>query len=172
MTMEEKQIEGRLSLLYAISLFGHSAPISRLKQLFQTGLGYSDQAWDFLLQDIRQSELVNQPEGELVISDNGMVVLSFFQDRIPPETIQRLHEMTAKNDALTTYEWQIWYDARLEMLHIMQLRDHRRILSLQFELSPEDAAAFTQLEFPDDESVLHQLHRFLLTSNIKSSLPR
>lgn len=163
--MKEKQIEGRLSLLYAISLFGQSAPISRLKQLFQTGLGYSDQAWEVLLQDIRQSELVNQPEGELVISDNGMVVLSFFQDRIPAETIQRLHEMTAQSDAMAAYEWQIWYDARVEMLHIMQLRDHRRILSIQFEVAPEDAAAFTQLEFPDDESILHQLKRFLISSD-------
>jgi len=52
MRVEEKQIEGRLSLLYAISLFGQSAAISRLKHLFQAGLDLSEADWEALLEDI------------------------------------------------------------------------------------------------------------------------
>lgn len=163
MAVDEKQIEGRLSLLYAISLFGQSASILQLKHLFQDGLGFSPNDWDYLYHDITQSDLVNQPGDDLVISDNGMVVLSFFQDRIPRETIERLDEITRQANALAAYEWQNWYDTRHEMYHVMQLKDHKRILSLQFHLTPEEASEFDDLELEPDETFLEQLKQLMLT---------
>lgn len=162
MSVDEKQIEGRLSLLYAISLFGQSAAISQLKHLFQTGLGFSSESWTSLYSDITQSDLVNQSADDLVISDNGMVVLSFFQDRIPKATIEQLDELTKADNALASYEWQSWYDNRHEMLHVMQLRDHKRILNLQLQMKVDEATAFQDLDFEPDESLLEQLKQLLL----------
>lgn len=163
MRVEEKQIEGRLSLLYAISLFGQSAAISRLKHLFQAGLDLSEADWEALLEDILDSDLVKRLSDQLIISDNGMVVLSFFQDRIPPETLRRLSQLTEQASATANYEWQSWYDARHQMLQIMQLRDNQRILGIQLYLTPEDHQAFEDLSFSNNEDFIDALKTLLLT---------
>ena len=157
MSVDENQVEGRLSLLYAISLFGQSAAISRLKHLFQTGLDFDDSKWQTMLDDIVDSDLVKRLNDELILSDNGMVVLSFFQDRIDPETISKLDSITAQNDVLTNYEWQSWYDARHHMLQIMQLKDHQRILGIQLYLSPEEYPDFDELSFSNNEDFIDAL---------------
>lgn len=163
MMTEEKQIEGRLSLLYAISLSGQSAPISRLKHLFQNGLNRSDEEWENLLHDILQSDLVKKLSDHLIISDNGMVVLSFFQDRIPGTIIEQLDQLTNQSNSLSNYEWQSWYDQRHNILQIMQLKDHQRILGIQLYLTPEEMSAFEDLQFSPNEDFIEALKTLLLT---------
>lgn len=163
MRVEDKQIEGRLSLLYAISLFGQSASISRLKHLFQTGLDQSEDDWKEMLEDILESDLVKGLSDQLIISDNGMVVLSFFQDRIPPETLQKLNQLTHQEQATASYEWQSWYDARHSVLQIMQLRDNQRILGIQLYLSPDEYQDFQNLSFSPNEDFIDALKTLLQT---------
>lgn len=163
MLAQEQQIELRLSLLYAISLFGQAAAISRLKQLFFSALAFDEVSWQALLGNISDSDLINRVEDRLIISDNGMVALSFFQDRIPQATIDALDQAAALENSLSNYEWQMWYDERHQIFQLMQLKDHQRILGLQLAMTPQEAAQFAELELPDGESLLEALKQFILT---------
>lgn len=163
MSGEEKQIEGRLSVLYAISLFGTSAPLNRLKNLFRDGLGLPESEWLDLLADITESDLIRRLNDDIIMTDNGMVVLSFFQDRIPNQTIERFQELTAQANALTHYEWQSWYDSRHQMFNLMQLKDHLRILHIQFDCPPEEATELLTLSYSPNDQFVEELKQFLKT---------
>lgn len=155
----EKQIENRLSILYAIQKLGKVASLDLIQSLFLDGFNLSQMEWQEMLNDITGSQLVINNQKDLFLSDNGMVVMSFFQDRLPIETVKLIDQWVEKNKSATLKEWQQWYDEVHQMLHMMLLEDNSRTFHMQLAC---DRATYHSMRFDDNDALLEHILTFLV----------
>lgn len=154
MSPEEKQIENRLSILYAIQQLGKVASLDSLESLFLDAFNLSQSDWQELLHDISGSQLVKNNQKELFLTDNGMVVLSFFQDRLPLERIDQIDAWLSAQQKTTLREWQYWYDDTRQMLHMLLLEDNIRTFQMQLNCPREQ---YEQMDFTDNDLLLEHI---------------
>lgn len=163
---EPDNVKNRLAILYAISLLGKSAPLHTIRSLFIDSLETNPIEFEEMLADISSTDLLRvidkSREKELLITENGLVVLSFFQDKLDSSTRVKIEEAVSKEELLgADYEWEHWYEKRTQMFHAMLLEDNKKILSLQLNLEEEDYDALFPLELPKNKDVPNLFLGFL-----------
>lgn len=169
---EPDNVKNRLAILYAISLLGKSAPLRQIEEIFTEHLAINTERFEAMLEDISSSDLLRVIEKnkgrELLITENGLVVLSFFQDKLETSVREAIEEAMTEEDLLgVDYEWESWYEKRTGMLHVMLLEDNKKIMSLQLSVAEEDYDDLFPLDLPKKREVCMKMFELLKELNHK-----
>ncbi|WP_459128624.1 DUF4364 family protein [Guggenheimella bovis] len=157
------QIERRLTILYTIQSLGGKVSREQLKSLFQDTFNVSDDEWQKCETDIFGSDLVifdiNSGNNTLSISDEGLVVMSFFLDRLPEDVrIDIDNAILVSNpepqESLERFLDQDGY------LHLDYFENHERLVHLMIKVDPEISERL--LSKQKDPLFREDLIRFLL----------
>ena len=90
---------------------------------------------ELILSDLVKSKLVKEQENMLSLSEEGLVVLQFFRDRLPLSLQETLQNALAKENPTT--QWQVRYDELKERLYLSYEKDEETLLSLDFFIEPQ-----------------------------------
>ena len=89
---------------------------------------------ELILSDLIKSELIKEQESMLSLSEEGLVVLQFFRDRLPLSLQDTLYKALVKENPTT--HWHVSYDELQHRLYLNYEKEEESLLSLDFFLEP------------------------------------
>lgn len=128
-------IEQKLCILHILDL--NKRPLSRetTHEMMVTSGFFKPLEVELIISDLIKSELIKEEDQQLSLSEEGLVVLQFFRDRLPLSLQQTLYD-TLKKESPTT-QWSTYYDPFEEKLSLRYEKEAQILLSLELHLEPE-----------------------------------
>lgn len=90
---------------------------------------------ELILSDLVKTNLIQRHEDRVLLSEEGLVVLQFFIDRLPLSLQEKLQEQVVSEGPSS--QWDHRYDEQTQRIHLRYLHRGEELLNMDFFLEPE-----------------------------------
>ncbi len=90
---------------------------------------------ELILSDLVKTNLIQRHEDRVLLSEEGLVVLQFFIDRLPLSLQEKLQEQVVSEGPSS--QWDHHYDEQTQRIHLRYLHRGEELLKMDFFLEPE-----------------------------------
>ncbi|HHX03817.1 MAG TPA: DUF4364 family protein [Tissierellia bacterium] len=140
--MEPLQTQEKLSILHMLDIYGAQIPVDTCVDFFlQQGFLSNEELAQALAELVERGLLTLFQKGHqevLTLSDDGMIVLQFFRERLSPEIQEKITEAVLQlKQEHPREELLLNYDPMSQMMELTFLENGRKVFGLEMLLEEE-----------------------------------
>lgn len=125
--------EQKLCILHLLDIAKEAVDRSQVMEILTQLKIFNPLEIDITLGDLIKNNLIDQRGNQLIINEEGLVVIEFFRDRIGLDLQEKIEESIVTR--LPKNKWLVHYDEVAERLFINYEKGEKNLLKLEISMS-------------------------------------